>query len=348
MQYNPNTVDTIHIELTDRCQAACPMCARNFNGGETRPELGFHEITLEQFQRWFPADYLANITDFYLDGNFGDPIMAKDCLEIVKYINSFNIHTHIYTNGSARSTAWWAELAQHTTKVVFAIDGYEDAHVLYRRGTDWNKIIDNAKAFITAGGRAEIDCLVFAHNEHTIEQFRTEMLALGFAGVTIKSTRRFFGLDRYPVHNKDNELEGYLDPAQKDEWKVVHKVDLSKLKNNPHLLQSQAIGATIAPTCVKKNEIYVDGWGRVMPCAWVGSDLAMEPNVLDSDLQQIQNYIADNTRTQFSKFNTTLDNEPMTAKLWDELVSKWQSAEPPWICVKNCCDKSVRAKINHS
>ena len=33
----PSTIDAIHIELTDKCQAACPMCARNYNGGIERP-----------------------------------------------------------------------------------------------------------------------------------------------------------------------------------------------------------------------------------------------------------------------------------------------------------------------
>ena len=46
----------------------------------------------------------------------------------------------------------------------FAIDGLEDTNHIYRRNTDWVKIVQNATAYIAAGGRAEWDFIVFAHN----------------------------------------------------------------------------------------------------------------------------------------------------------------------------------------
>ena len=100
-------ITDLHIELTDKCQASCPMCGRNKNGGAERPFVGQHEVTLEQFQQWFSPTWLAKLDNFYACGNYGDPIIAQDCLEIFEYVRQVNPITRlsIHTNGSARSTA---------------------------------------------------------------------------------------------------------------------------------------------------------------------------------------------------------------------------------------------------
>jgi MoaA/NifB/PqqE/SkfB family radical SAM enzyme len=46
-------INSIHIELTDKCQAACPMCWRNTYGAGERPHIRNVEITLEQFKQDF-------------------------------------------------------------------------------------------------------------------------------------------------------------------------------------------------------------------------------------------------------------------------------------------------------
>ena len=52
------------------------------------------------------------------------------------------------TNGSARTEKWWGEMANvlgDNGYVVFSIDGDEETNHIYRRYTDYNKIIRNAK-----------------------------------------------------------------------------------------------------------------------------------------------------------------------------------------------------------
>jgi hypothetical protein len=51
----PTAITNLHIELTDKCQASCPMCGRNNNGGAERPFVGQHDITIEQFKQWFQS-----------------------------------------------------------------------------------------------------------------------------------------------------------------------------------------------------------------------------------------------------------------------------------------------------
>ena len=47
--YNLSDIKTLHIELTNKCQASCPMCARNLQGGVVNPFIHETEITYDFF-----------------------------------------------------------------------------------------------------------------------------------------------------------------------------------------------------------------------------------------------------------------------------------------------------------
>ena len=51
MIYHYNDIRTVHLEVTDSCNAACPMCARNINGGEDNPQLPNTELHLDDVKR---------------------------------------------------------------------------------------------------------------------------------------------------------------------------------------------------------------------------------------------------------------------------------------------------------
>jgi len=72
----------MHLEITTRCNAACPMCPRHIGqGSDINPILPMTEITLQQFKSWFSPEYLKQMRRIYSCGNYGDPIAAKDTLE---------------------------------------------------------------------------------------------------------------------------------------------------------------------------------------------------------------------------------------------------------------------------
>ena len=50
----------------------------------------------------------------YMCGNLGDPIIAKDTLEIFEYFRwaNPNIWLSMNTNAGARDEIWWAQLAK--------------------------------------------------------------------------------------------------------------------------------------------------------------------------------------------------------------------------------------------
>jgi MoaA/NifB/PqqE/SkfB family radical SAM enzyme len=337
----PKNITDIHIELTDKCQASCPMCARNYSGGAERPFVGKNDISLNDFKSWFSPDFLSGIKNFYACGNYGDPIIAKDCLEIFQYVRQ---HTDgrlsIHTNGSARSTKWWENLAKAISgnhEVTFGIDGFAESHILYRRGTDWNKIIENATAFINAGGVATVDCLVFKHNETAIEEFTAEMLKIGFKSVNVKSTGRFYDMTQFPVLSTTGETEYYLEPVERQEYKKINFLKLDDLSNDINLWQDIVDRTEILPKCIQKKEIYVDARGTVYPCCWIGSDMIEQPLAVALPIHDLRNKFVENTKSTFKNFNDlnlnlTTITEILNSDAWNVLNSN----EKPWTCSKNC------------
>lgn len=37
--FNFQDLKQVHLEITTRCQASCPMCSRNYHGGLDNPNL---------------------------------------------------------------------------------------------------------------------------------------------------------------------------------------------------------------------------------------------------------------------------------------------------------------------
>ena len=130
--YNYKDIKSIHLEVTSKCQARCPMCPRRLQGGPLLDSLYLEEITLDIFKKWFPVDFIHQLEHVYMCGNLGDPIIAKDTLKIFRYMRELNpdMSLQMHTNGSGRTEKWWTELAELKVKTVFGIDGLQDTHAL--------------------------------------------------------------------------------------------------------------------------------------------------------------------------------------------------------------------------
>lgn len=267
--YKFNGLVSIHFELTSNCQASCPMCARNHHGGIENPILKVADIDLELFKHICPSYVLNQVQVLTMCGNFGDPIVNKDLLEIVRYISETNpdIKIDLHTNGSARSEKWWKDLAKAMPKkhlVQFGIDGLEDTHALYRVGTSFNKIIENAKAFINEGGLARWNFITFKHNEHQLEQCRQMAKDLGFEGFYEKQTSRFIGSPHFDVLDKNGNVTHKLELPT--EQKIVF-IDRKTVENYREVIKTATIDCEVERT----NSVYVDALGYLWPCCFVGA-----------------------------------------------------------------------------
>ena len=51
--YRYDDIRTVHLEITQRCQAACPMCDRNMNGGADNPHMTDAELSIRRCSKNF-------------------------------------------------------------------------------------------------------------------------------------------------------------------------------------------------------------------------------------------------------------------------------------------------------
>ena len=75
--------------------------------------------------------------------------------------------------------------------------------------------MENAEAFISAGGRARWDFIVFKHNQHQVEEAEKLANKMGFKQFRIRKTARFnyspSGADKWPVMDRNKEFEYLVD-----------------------------------------------------------------------------------------------------------------------------------------
>ena len=166
--YSIEEIEHGHLEISSRCNAACPLCPRNFNGYPYNDGYGEHDMTLAQAQQIFQPEFLKQIKVVLINGNFGDAVMNPDTVSIVEYFKLHNpdLRISISTNGGARDRNFWQALALAKAEVQFCIDGIDQVHSLYRQNTVYSTVIKNASEFIAAGGKAVWKMIDFDHNRH--------------------------------------------------------------------------------------------------------------------------------------------------------------------------------------
>ena len=145
--YEYKQINEVHLEVTQRCNASCPMCDRNENGGAVNQHIknNLQELSLDDCINIFDPDFLQQLKTLYMCGNLGDPISARDTLEIFDYTRAMNdnMWLSMNTNAGARDVHWWRELAGTIGKngaVIFSVDGLENTNHLYRQGVQWEKV----------------------------------------------------------------------------------------------------------------------------------------------------------------------------------------------------------------
>jgi len=235
-------IQVLHVEPTDVCQLACPLCARetdkNFNKSSK------HHLTINQIVREFPDKNIKKLNKMFMCGNYGDPAAGYYTQDIYRYFRQVNpeITLGMNTNGALQSTFWWHGLGtlfnQPKDYCVFSIDGLEDTNHVYRKNTNWAKLMSNVEAFIAAGGQAHWDMIVYKHNQHQVDACEQLSKDLGFKWFRAKISKRGF-TDRLeaPI--------GWQLPAAK--------------------------AGPIKCFAEQEKSAFIDAQGRMSPCCWLGS-----------------------------------------------------------------------------
>lgn len=242
----------LHLESTDVCNLECPLCARTVDPAFDKNKQ--HHLTIDQVRQHLSESDILGLEKMFICGNYGDPAAGKYTLDLFRYFREINpnITLGMNSSGSIRNTGWWTELAEILSQprdyVVFSIDGLADTNHFYRVNSQWNKIMDNAGAFIHAGGGAHWDMLVYSYNEHQVEQAEQLARDLGFKWFRTKISKR---------------------PTT------------ATLKMPSYWQHSAANVGEISCQALKEQSVYIDAQGRISPCCWLASDQTNLVNSID-------------------------------------------------------------------
>jgi len=262
-------IKDVHLEISSLCNASCPWCPRTFwgypfNGGY--PEL---YLSLQQSQKIFQHSFLNQLHSIRINGNFGDIVMNPDGADIVEYFKHENpkLQITISTNGGARDREFWQRLARAGARVVFALDGLEDTHYLYRQNTIWSTVIKNAQTFIDHGGDAVWKMIRFQHNDHQVDACKHLSQEMGFS----EFRHICGGRDTAPVFDRYGNLTHVLgDYRGEREFKVLfHR------KQTDSVLLEDIVNDRVPKKMVqcetqRLGSIYIAANGDVSPCCFTG------------------------------------------------------------------------------
>lgn len=326
-------IEQLQIELTTRCNARCPMCMRNYHGMEYNGGYPETELSLDNIKQILRPEFLQQIKRVLFNGNLGDFGLARDAQAIVAYMIDAGVPSiDISTNGSMRTPAWWARLAHPAVTVGFALDGLADTHHLHRQDTDWYKIIENARAFIAAGGRAVWRWIPFDHNRHQEEACRALAAELGF--------ERFenigHGRDRSPAFTRTGQYSHLIGapykPTDVTNPPTVHQLlDTHLTWFNPATVRNKNDTPDLKITCHHKRvkELYIAADGSVSPCCYLGF------------YPQTMHHPGNEQLKPIAQENNAMDYSLEHCVAWfDRIESTWQqesiAAGRMYICVNTC------------
>ena len=275
--YRYEDIKTIHLEVTQNCQASCPMCDRNMNGKGINPHINLDELSKLDCVDIFPPEFIKQLDTMYMCGNLGDPIVAKDTLEIFEYFRSHNpnMWLSMNTNAGAKNEEWWRQLAEvfgRMGAVIFSVDGLRDTNHLYRQGVVWDNVERNMRAFIDAGGRARWDYLIFEHNQHQVEEAEALANEWGCEKFMKKKTGRFITQDskkkesHQAVNRKGKETQELKKPDAKYLNKALSKQDV--IINKYGTMDAYYDAAPIVCKVKKENSLFITAEGLALPCCW--------------------------------------------------------------------------------
>jgi MoaA/NifB/PqqE/SkfB family radical SAM enzyme len=306
--YKYNEITDINLELTEKCNCKCELCPRYLVNGNINPNLKNRELSIDDIKRIFnDIEFIKQLVSLTICGNFGDPICNNDLLNIISYFKKYNdsIFISIHTNGSLRNKNFWEELGKYSVNVIFSIDGLGDTNSIYRQNTSYNKIIENAKSFIEAGGDASWDYIVFEHNEHQIEEAKTLSKKMGFKKFILKKTSRI---------DKRIKKHSILKNPKNFKYKssIGNKINFDNIETYLNQTKIKCIFGN-------QNSIFLSAEGLILPCCWLGTILYYGDHT-DEDIKKINSLFEDKEKVN-TEFYTI--EEILKGSFFKKIKDSW-------------------------
>ena len=272
-----DTYNRLEIEITSKCNARCPGCSRTYNG-ETHPGISITDLSAEAFINRIPKQALKNKRIEFC-GVFGDPAMHNNLHKIIEYMKESEAKSiHIDTNGGMQKPIYWERIANLGVDVSWSVDGHRETNHLYRVNTNFDKILENMKAFCNAGGQGSWEYIVFDHNEKDLPIAREEAKKLGLYFVERRNNRNVDYWTSYIKEKQDGKVVT-------KKFKVVQgfKSSTQEKYSNNNIAENNEYH--IKCLYLHEKKLFMGFDGRIWPCCWFHDLYNAEgnPDVLHGD-----------------------------------------------------------------
>lgn len=336
--FSYQTIDEYQIEITSRCNAACPQCPRNINGEGVNPYMPLTNIERNIIDRAFPAELVKRLRQVFFCGSYGDPIAHPDFLEILQDFRSKNptVWLYIHTNAGIRNTNWWTNVAKVLNgygKIDFGFDGMYDTNHIYRKNVNFQRALDNAQAFINAGGKAQWNFIVFKHNEHQIREARSLSETMGFESFLPRSTGRFFN---HETVEEMSSWPGGLEPPTNVAFRNKSMLKLVELKKEYQNIKDYFNTTEIKCDALAGKKVIISAEGLVLPCNFFthnlydarfkdGSLPGANPLSFVNGKNQVESIIEQYGKENLNIHYKTLE-EIFANPFWEHVVNSWSKS----------------------
>ena len=386
----------ITIEVTSNCQAKCPGCIRHkvFN-----PET---DTVSAPPKNWnLPVDIHHRLIDSiadkvkYLtyDGSFGDSPFHPDFLELIEYSarklkgdsepygddnlgilsSKFNgLHDlTISTNGSYKPPSFWKKLGEILNEhlpgrhhVMFDLDGTDnETQNMYRVGTDYNKIIKNAEAFISGGGIAVWKMIPFDFNDELEEKAKMLAAKHGFdkfqrnriqrveqKAVQIALAEKMNELDTMKAEDEDllNISEDLVEKNLKTARNLIKDIKIdTKLDAHQNLEKARE---QTGITCLwgTNNRYQISHDGSVWRCCWMNSNYQYKTEYdaggRENWLRFTEKYNEGWNNLHSHSFSDIINHEFFTKDLEESFSNGFDDENNPKlkVCTTRCSNLNVK------
>lgn len=388
----------ITIEVTSNCQAKCPGCIRHkvFNPNtdlvSAPPKnwnlpLEVHNKLIDDLAEKSKVKYMT------YDGSFGDSPFHPDFLEMIEYSASklkgdvepfgdekigqlspeFNgLHDMtISTNGSYKTPAFWKKLGEILNEhlpnrhhVMFDLDGIDNkTQNMYRISTDFDKIIENAEAFISGGGQAVWKMIPFDFNDELEEQAKILAAKHGFQkfqrnriqrveqkAVQIALSEKLNELDKMKEEDEDllNISEELVNENLKKAKEVIKDIPIdTKLDAHQNL---EKIRETAGITCIwgANNRYQISHDGSVWRCCWMNSNYQykteFDAGERENWLRFTKKYNEGWNNLHSHSFHDIISHDFFTKDLEDSFSNEYGDENNPKlkVCTTRCSDLNIK------
>ena len=325
---NPNK---IQFELTTVCNALCLGCVRtdeSFTQSKFSIPSGAY-IDIKQIFKLLKSDAMKTVNVLEFCGTIDEPLVHPQFLELLEGIDK-HYTIYIHTNAGLRTPDYYTKLAQilHTFsdyEMLFSLDGLEDTNHLYRQNVNWYKCIENAQAFINAGGNAIWQFIVFPWNEHQVGEAKQYAKQLGFKKFAVRHDRSF--IKDWPIEKVNEQKE---------------KPPLTKYVTSKNIYERVAGKENNRIECNNKSKgmYFVSYNAKLWPCCFLPNTLlGVNKTVVEELVNRIfKNYGEDFNSLYEHSADTILQHEFYT----NDLVASWENelgigkADKILRCVETC------------